>query len=88
MDIGIQEIVDEIVSSTTGYLVTFSPLFLFVGGLILAFVVISSVIGFIPKKNDNIDYFDFDLADDLDYFYRKRGRSGAKYDYDDIDSMI
>lgn len=88
MDIGINQIVTEIASSTSSYLVTFSPLFLLVGGIILAFGIISALIGFVPKKNSDVVDFDFDLAEDLEDFYSKKGRSGARYDYDNIDDMI
>lgn len=95
MDIGIQEIVDVIASSTTAYLVTFSPLFLMVGGLILAMVVIFALIGFFPNGRRgesaesvfDMDAFD-DKADELEEFFSRRGRSGAPYDYDDIERMI
>jgi hypothetical protein len=53
MDIGIQQIVDRIVSSTSGYLVEFLPLFAVVGGLILAMVVVFSLVGFIPGSDNN-----------------------------------
>lgn len=52
MDIGIQEITDVIIGSTTSYLVTFSPLFLFIGGLVLAIGVIFVLLGFFKKDTD------------------------------------
>lgn len=94
MDIGIQNIVDIIVASTTDYLVVFSPVFLLMGGIVLAMVVIFALIGFIPGKTAQIPDHGFDMdefndkADELEEFYSRRGRSGAKYDYDDIDDMI
>lgn len=72
MDIGIQNIVDQIASSTTGYLVTFSPVFLLMGGLILAFGVMSVLLGFIGKNDNNVAYNPFDDDDDDD---RNRGKS-------------
>ena len=39
MDIGIQEIVDQIILSTTNYLVVFMPLFSVIAGLVLAYIV-------------------------------------------------
>ena len=66
MDIGIQQITTQIASSTTGYLVTFSPIFLLVGGLILAIVVIASLLGFMPnsKKSSGRDG-EYDIFDDV-----------------------
>lgn len=58
MDIGISNIVPIIAQSTTDYLASFSPLFLFIGGLILAFVVISAILGFLPGTKNNDDMFD------------------------------
>lgn len=52
MDIGIQQITDVIIASTTSYLVTFSPLFLFIGGLVLAITVIFALLGFFKKDTD------------------------------------
>lgn len=44
MDIGVQNIVDIIVDSTTAYMVVFSPLILLMGGILLAFGVSSLLI--------------------------------------------
>lgn len=59
MDIGIAQIVDQISSSTTSYLVTFSPLFLFIGGVILAMVVLAllvqTIFGIKMLRNDEND---------------------------------
>lgn len=59
MDIGTEQIVATIASSTTGYLVTFSPLFLFIGGLVLAVVVIYMLLSIFKKdKDQDFDPFD------------------------------
>ena len=52
-DIGIQNIVEQIASSTTGYLLQYSPIFLLIGGIVLAFVVIGVLIEtFFQQKNE------------------------------------
>jgi len=62
MDIGIQQITNIIIASTTDYMVTFSPIFLLMGGLVLAFVIVFSLLGFFPnaRKNDFSDNRDND----------------------------
>lgn len=84
MDIGINEITNIIASSTTNYLVVFSPIFLLMGGLILAIVVTFALISIFTQKKIDIPVFDDDLADDLEEFYGRHGRGGSHYDYDDI----
>jgi hypothetical protein len=55
MDIGINLIVEEVISSTGGYLVVYLPLFLFVMGLVLALAIIGRLITFFyPDKDDTI----------------------------------
>lgn len=91
MDIGISNIVPIIASSTTDYLVIFSPVFLLIGGLLLALGVMFFLINVITGRNNPIDVpeFDFDLADDLEDFYSKKGRSPrAEYDYENVDPSL
>ena len=56
MDIGGSQIVTTIASSTTNYLELYSPIFLLIAGLILAFVVIEYLISLFK----NPDYTDMD----------------------------
>ena len=58
MDIGTTEITNIIIASTTDYLVTFSPVFLLMGGLLLAFVVIAFLISSITGRK--VNFFDDD----------------------------
>lgn len=51
MDIGAQQITDLIIASTTDYLVAYSPLFLTIGGIVLALGLISAFLGFTQKEN-------------------------------------
>lgn len=44
MDVGAGEIVDVIVGSTTGYLAEYSPIFLLIGGIVLAVAVIAMLL--------------------------------------------
>lgn len=44
MDIGANEITDTIVNSSSDYLVEYSPIFLMIGGLVLALAVIGALI--------------------------------------------
>jgi len=44
MDIGVQEIVDTIVASATGYLLEYWPLFALMAGLVLAVAVIAMIL--------------------------------------------
>lgn len=60
MDIGAQGIVDTIASSSTQYLASYSPIFLLIGGLVLAFGVISVLIGFFGGNIADIDGIDLD----------------------------
>lgn len=56
MDIGIAQITSEIASSTTSYLVVYSPLFILMGGLILAFVVIDVLLNkFFPDRQNEVE---------------------------------
>lgn len=61
MDIGIIQIVSVIASGTTQYLATYSPLFLFIGGIILAIGIISVLISLLTKKK--VDVFDDDMIE-------------------------
>jgi len=79
MDIGIQQITDTIIGSTTDYLVTFSPIFLLMAGLILAFyssILLLDILGYVNYKRgfsgDGIggksaDRFRQRYADDYDF---------------------
>ena len=60
MDIGAQGIVDTIASSSTQYLASYSPIFLLIGGLVLAFGVVSVLIGFFGGSIADIDGMDLD----------------------------
>jgi len=44
MDIGANQIVDVIVSSTTAYVAEYSPIFLLIGGIVLALAVIGALL--------------------------------------------
>lgn len=76
----------EIASSTTSYLGVFSPIFLLIGGIILAFGIMAYLVGFLTGNREPIETIDFDndLADDLEEFYSRRGRTRGQYNYDDI----
>lgn len=51
LDIGVTEIVTIIASSTTSYFSVYSPLFLLIGGIVLAFAVIEMLLDrFFPQK--------------------------------------
>jgi len=88
MDIGISNIVPIIASSTTSYVSIFSPVFLLIGGLLLAIGVIHYLVILLNPgmRNSTIEFpeFDDDLADDLEEFYSRRGKTNASYDYDSI----
>jgi len=52
MDIGGSQIVTTIASSTTNYFEVYSPIFLLVGGLVLAMVVIGALIDMVTQKKE------------------------------------
>lgn len=53
MDIGADEITSVIVASTTDYMVEYSPIFLLMGSLVLALVVIGAILDrFFPRQDD------------------------------------
>lgn len=60
LDLGMDQVVLTIASSTSGYLVTFAPLFLFIGGLVLAIVVLFKLVSFINPGYKNSDFDPFD----------------------------
>lgn len=54
MDFGLSNVPTMLATSTTGYLVEFAPIFLLIGGLVLAVGVITALISaFFVKKVDN-----------------------------------
>jgi len=54
MDIGAGEIMTAIASGTSQYLVTYSPVFLFAGGFVLAIGVIGVLISFFTGKKVDV----------------------------------
>lgn len=54
MDIGTTEITAVIANSTTDYLATFSPVFLLIGGLLLAVIITFWLIAIISGKPVNL----------------------------------
>jgi len=54
MDLGISNIVPIIADSTTGYLSTFSPLFLLIGGILLAVGVGFALLSFLTGKKYSV----------------------------------
>lgn len=63
MDIGISQIVNIVVASSTSYLAVFSPVFLLIGGLVLAMVVANMILSFFGKGGGG-DAADFGFDDD------------------------
>lgn len=87
MDLGLSEVPAIIASSTTGYLIQFSPIFVLIGGLVLAVGVVGILISFFfPSKEIIIEDFDYEKADSLEEFYSRKGRTRGDYDYDTLDS--
>ena len=61
MDIGAVGILSWIASSTNQSLITYDPIFLMIGGLMLAFGVIAAIIGFLPgSRSGEIEGMDLD----------------------------
>lgn len=64
MDVGATQIVNWIASSTTSNLSVYSPVFLLIGGIVLAFIVISFLVALLTGggiggvDNDSIDFDD------------------------------
>lgn len=52
MDIGGSQIVTTIASSTTNYFEVYSPIFLLVGGVVLAVGIIGVIIEMVRAKNE------------------------------------
>jgi len=63
MDIDFQPVANQIASGTTGYLGTFSPVFLLIGGLILAVIVGAVLISMLTGRR--VAVFDDDDDDAL-----------------------
>lgn len=67
MDVGANEIVAWIASSTTASLATYSPVFYLVIGIILAFVVISFLIAMVSRSSPgDIDSNGLDFDDTIE----------------------
>jgi hypothetical protein len=66
MDIGAAGIVSTVASSSTGYLSIYSPIFLLIGGLVLAFGVIFMLVGVVGMRSggtgESIEAMDMDDA--------------------------
>lgn len=60
MDIGAVGILGWIASSTNQSLTTYSPIFIFIIGLVLAIFVIAAIIGFLTRNNEGVDGMDLD----------------------------
>jgi len=58
MDMGGAQIASIVVGSTSGYFETFSPIFLLIGGLLLAFVVLAVLASLVVGRK--ISIFDDD----------------------------
>lgn len=62
MDIGAAQIVLWIASSTNQSFETYSPIFLLIGGIVLAFIVISFLVGILTRDTggamESMDYDD------------------------------
>lgn len=58
MDIGVSNIVPVIASGTTQYLAVYSPVFLLMGGLILAIGIVAVLISLLTRRR--VDVFDQD----------------------------
>jgi len=58
MDIGATEIVSQVTSGATQYLSVYSPVFLLIGGIILAIGIVGVLISFVSGKK--MDVFDED----------------------------
>lgn len=56
MDIGASQIVLQIASGTTQYLSVYSPIFLLIGGIVLAIGIIASLISILTRKK--VDVFE------------------------------
>jgi len=54
MNIGASEITNVIVASTTDYIGEYSPVFLLIGGVVLAFGVIGGLIDVFFTKNEKV----------------------------------
>jgi hypothetical protein len=58
MDIGATELVSQVTSGATQYLSVYSPVFLLIGGIILAIGIVGVLISFVSGKK--MDVFDED----------------------------
>lgn len=70
-----------IASSTTGYMGQFSPVFILIGGVILAVGVISVLIDRFFPQSINVQGFDFQKAEELKEFYNRRGKNDSAWDW-------
>ena len=55
MDLGVDTIPGILASGTTGYLVQFKGLFLLIGGIVLAFVVITGILNILRGTDDVVE---------------------------------
>lgn len=62
MDVGAAGIVSTVASSSTSYLAVYSPIFLLIGGLMLALGVVAILIGIFGGNADGISGLDIDDA--------------------------
>lgn len=58
----ITDVATTIASGTTAYLVTFSPVYILMGGLLLGFIIMGALIAMITGRRS--DYFDENDDDD------------------------
>jgi len=62
MDIGADGIVSTIASSTSAYFAVYAPIFLLMGGLMLALGIIATLIAIISQRQGGADSIDMDDA--------------------------
>lgn len=83
MNLDFASVANIITASTTSYISEFSPVFLLMGGILLAFIVMAMLVSFLTGRSYTsvVPDFDDDMADDLEEFYSRRGRNDAPWDY-------
>jgi len=55
MDLGIEPITGIVASGTTDYLVQFKGIFLLVGGIVLAFVILTMLVAIVRGEKDIVE---------------------------------